>query len=122
MATSTKVATATTKMATATSKTATATSKMATTNIETSISSTAAAYNPNMPPEMASGLPASADMLIDLIKNLRIEIRNDLKKILMLYMDFWEDINSRTEDVENRLYYQEQSHLELEENVNSLQK
>ncbi|CAH2223962.1 Hypothetical predicted protein, partial [Pelobates cultripes] len=68
----------TTDVNTTTTKMATTTSNMASTNIEKKYFYYSS--NPNMPPEMSSVLPASADMLIDLIKNKRLEIRNDFKK------------------------------------------
>ncbi|CAH2251478.1 Hypothetical predicted protein [Pelobates cultripes] len=55
-------------------KMATATSNMATTTFK------AATYNPNMPPELAEDLPPSTGMIIQLIKELRVDLKNDFKK------------------------------------------
>ncbi|CAH2294052.1 Hypothetical predicted protein [Pelobates cultripes] len=104
-----------------TSKMAAATSKMAT-NVMANPFTMTAAFNPDMPSEMATCLPASADMLLNLIKNLRVELRNDFKKDFEAIYGFMSDINLRTEDAENLMTFQEQSHLELLEKVNDLQR
>ncbi|CAH2277271.1 Hypothetical predicted protein [Pelobates cultripes] len=103
MAASAQPAISTTKMAAATS------------NMATTLK--VAAYYQTMPVELATGLPASVDMLINLIQNLRVEFRNDFKKEFDTIYSFMTDINLRTKDVEIRMTSQEQSHLELLEKI-----
>ncbi|CAH2220656.1 Hypothetical predicted protein [Pelobates cultripes] len=95
---------------------AAATSNMATTTFK------AATYNPNMPPELAEDLPPSAGMIIQLIKDLRVDLKNDFKNDFDALYGAMEGINQRTEIIENRLHFQEQSHLDLVETVKELQK
>ncbi|CAH2276342.1 Hypothetical predicted protein, partial [Pelobates cultripes] len=94
-----------------TPKMATATSNMATTTFK------AATYNPNMPPELAEDLPLSAGMIIQLIKDLRVDLKNYFKKDFDALYGAMEGIKKRTEITENRLHSQEQSHLDLVETV-----
>ncbi|CAH2293798.1 Hypothetical predicted protein [Pelobates cultripes] len=116
MSTTVHVTTATTKMATATSNMETATSKMASSGFKTMT------CNPNMPLEMAEGLPPSAGMIIQLIQNLRVDLKNDFRKDFDTMYRVLENIGQRTEDVEYRMQVQEQSHLDLVNTVKELQK
>ncbi|KAM8945894.1 LOW QUALITY PROTEIN: uncharacterized protein RCH25_049246 [Pelodytes ibericus] len=99
----------------ATSKMATATSKMAPTT-----TFKAATYHSDMPLEMAEDLPPSAGMIIQLLKNVRVDLKNDLKKDFDIIYGALDGINQRTK-VE-KLYHQDQSHLELVDTVRELQK
>ncbi|CAH2325178.1 Hypothetical predicted protein [Pelobates cultripes] len=109
MSTTVHVTTATTKMATSTFK-------MASSGFKTMT------YNPNMPLEMAEDLPPSVGMIIQLIQNLRVDLKNDFRKDFDTMYGVLENIGQRTEDVEYRMQVQEQSHLDLVNTVKELQK
>ncbi|CAH2256431.1 Hypothetical predicted protein [Pelobates cultripes] len=112
---STKMATTFTSDTTATSQMADATSKMAS-GFKTMT------YKPTMPLEMAEDLPPSAAMLIQLIQNLRVDLKNVFKKDFDAMYGAMEVIGQRTEDIEQRLHVQETPHFDLVNTVKDLQK
>ncbi|CAH2322528.1 Hypothetical predicted protein [Pelobates cultripes] len=111
------------KMATNTAHTTNVTTKMATASSKTtSTGFKTMTYNPHMPLEMAEGLPPSAGLIIQLIQDLRVDFKNDLKKDFDNMYGILEKIGQRTEDVEHRMSTQESFHLELVKTVSDLQK
>ncbi|CAH2301430.1 Hypothetical predicted protein [Pelobates cultripes] len=111
------------KMATNTAHTTNVTTKMATTPPKTiSTAFKTMTYNPHMPLEMAEDLPPSAGLIIQLIQDLRVDLKNYLKKDFDNMYGILENIGQRKEAVEHRLSTQESAHLELEKTVKELQK
>ncbi|CAH2314979.1 Hypothetical predicted protein [Pelobates cultripes] len=64
-----------------------------------------AAYNPSMPPELAAGLPALAEMLMNALQSLRIKIRNDHKEDMDTMFGYVEELAIKTNIIKKRLSF-----------------